>query len=448
MQVWNPNNKRKKNLRFEIAIGTNTQCRSYSYFWWSLTIFLFGLCVPAILQAQNPKKPHPTSHAGFTIGPAADWTAMFNRKVGWTGGDGIYSIKLPNAAGHHADSDKGQVLFLFSDSVIDSLVDGKSATSGFTMIHNAAAVLHGPAPNKKNLDFHWQKNKEGKPASLFMPPTASGKLADDSIYYWLGDGIAWTDKSTNSATITSSSEPALAIFAYRMISFDNSPFGFKDIGNDLIITNRNLQVLKTIELPALAHGNFGAGIYRQDTSHIDVRHAVPYIYIYGVHGMGKSLVVARATDKDLITPANWQYYDGAGWTTDIKKCSDVTAHVSNELSVTRTPDGQYALIFQLDGIQPYIGMRMAPTPYGPFGQIDTIWHCPEPAADSNQLVYNAKAHPVLSPEGGLLISYNVNSLTFLKTLKESPNFYRPRFLLLKWNKAKKEAKAEQDGPTQ
>lgn len=432
MLPWN--HKQQKQQK-KVTIGTIDPYCSYSHFWLPLTISLFVLFSPDLSNAQNQ---------AFTVKPATAWTEMFIRQTGWTGGDGIYSIKLPSATstGQNPNKVKDQVLFLFSDSVIDTLADGQSVTNGFTMIHNAAAVLHGLQPDKKSLDFHWQKNKEGKPASLFMPATESGKLADDSIYYWLGDGIAWSGKSMNSATVTSAADPALAIFAYQMITTDSSPFGFKDIGNDLLITDRNFQVLKTVRMPALENGSFGAGLYRQKTVDTDQANEDPYIYIYGVRGMGKSLVVARATDKDLVIPANWEYYDGTGWTRDIKNSKDVTKHVSNELSVTRTPDGQYALIFQLDGIQPYIGLRMAPTPYGPFGPMDTIWHCQEPATDTNQLVYNAKAHPALSHEGGLLISYNVNSLTFLKTLKESPNFYRPRFLWLKWNKAEKAKKDE------
>lgn len=426
----------------KVTIGTIQKDCSYSRLWLVVSISLGILLSPDLSRAQ--KMP-------YTIKPAKSWTDMFIRSTGWTGADGIYSMKLPpnKTAGHPPGKarDQSQVLFIFSDSVIDTLVNGKSATQGFTMIHNAAAVLDGLKPKKNNLEFHWQKNTNGQPASLFMPPTGRpGGPRDDVVYYWLGDVTTWSGKPNNKTISKGATSPALAIFAYRMITTDSSPFGFKDIGNDLLITDRNFKVLKRVVVPVLEHGNFGAGIYRQDTDQLVSGQTAPYIYIYGVRGMDKSLVVARTTDADLTVPANWEYYDGTSWTNNIKKSKTITRHVSNELSVTRAPDGQYALIFQLDGIQPYIGLRMAPTPYGPFSPMDTIWHCPQPATDSNLLVYNAKAHPALSPEGKLLISYNVNSLTFLKTLKESPQFYRPRFLWLKWNNVKKAKTGTKQGP--
>ena len=379
-------------------------------------------------HAQSQQK-HITSR--YLIAPSPQWTQLFTRQTGWTGGDGIYSIRLPKDFNNpYTNPKKENILFLFSDSVIDTLMNGQPSKKGWTMIHNAVAVLNGTAPKADALHFYWPESDAGKPASVFIPAEQSAqpdKPKDDSIYYWLGDGIALDGNNKNA----DHQKEALAIFAYKMINYSPDPFGFKDIGNELLLTNSNFKILHRIQIPVLAEGNFGAGIYQDDITDPSESTA-PYIYIYGVRGKHKGLVIARTTQKELTTPEKWQYYSEAGWTKDMHQSVDVTAHVSNELSVTRTPDGQYALIFQLDGIQPYIGMKLAPTPYGPFGPMDTLWHCEEPSATNKLLVYNAKAHPSISPSGTLLISYNVNSLEFIKTLKEEPTFYRPRFLLLKW----------------
>jgi len=396
---------------------------------------VFALNITTIFaQQENLSKAHSTSK--YSIQKSDRWTKLFKRQMGWTGGDGIYSIQL-HAGFQNPMVKKGEknILFLFSDSIIDTLVNGNQTGNGFTMVHNAVAILNGLSPDSTQIHFHWQKRATGHPGSVFMP-TNQQKLnasSDDSIYYWLGDGIALHNK-----TQQSKDDPALAIFAYKMINTSSEPFGFKDIANDLLLTDPQFKIIKTIELPVIAEGNFGAGIY-QENNNLKTKNKPsiseePFIYIYGVRGIHKGLIVARTTKMNLTKPKNWEYYTGQNWVKDIHQLKDITAHVSNELSVTKTPDGRYALIYQLDGIQPYIGMKLSPTPYGPFSKMDTLWHCTEPTAGNKLLVYNAKAHPSISPSGKLLISYNVNSLDFLNKLSKEPTFYRPRFLLLTWQK--------------
>ncbi|UAY56051.1 hypothetical protein [Arachidicoccus terrestris] len=394
------------------------------------SLLLLSAIALSFFCAPHARSQQKRITSRYQVAPSPQWTQLFTRQTGWTGGDGIYSIRLPKDFNNpYINPEKDNILFLFSDSVIDTLINNQPSENGWTMIHNAVAVLNGTTPKPDALHFHWPESEDGKPASVFIPAGQSaqpGKPKDDSIYYWLGDGIALSDNNKNAGH----QKAALAIFAYKMINYSPEPFGFKDIANELLLTDSHFEILRRIEIPMLAKGNFGAGIYK-DTINNPSDHT-PYIYIYGVRGSHKGLVIARTTEKELTAPEKWQYYSDAGWSTDMHRSIDVTAHVSNELSVTRTPDGQYALIFQLDGIQPYIGMKLAPTPYGPFGPTDTLWHCEEPDATNKLLVYNAKAHPSISPSGTLLISYNVNSLAFIKTLKEEPTFYRPRFLLLKW----------------
>jgi hypothetical protein len=39
------------------------------------------------------------------------------------------------------------------------------------------------------------------------------------------------------------------------------------------------------------------------------------------------------------------------------------------LSVSPLPDGRYAMVFQVNGISSYVGLRLGKTPYGPFGKV-------------------------------------------------------------------------------
>lgn len=383
-----------------------------------------------INKIQRISQAHNT--ANYSITPSIEWTQLFNKQTGWTGGDGIYSISLPSDFKNNFIRKKSNnILFLFSDSIIDTLIDGKQTDNGFTMIHNAVAILNSKNPKRDNIQFYWPQKNNKTPASVFIPSDIKdrqGNPVEDSIYYWLGDGIAIKNKNK-----PLNKDTALAIFAYKMTNVSNEAFGFKEIGNDLLLTDANFSILKQIPLPKVSEGSLGAGIYQENVRHNKGKEENDnYVYIYGVRGIHKGLIVARSTIADITNPKNWKYFNGQTWVSDINQSQEVTSHVSNELSVTKIKEGKYALIYQLDGIQPYIGLKLAPTPYGPFGSMDTLWHCTEPTDKNKIIVYNAKAHPSLSSKGKLLISYNVNSLDFLNQLHSEPTFYRPRFLMITW----------------
>ena len=54
-----------------------------------------------------------------------------------------------------------------------------------------------------------------------------------------------------------------------------------------------------------------------------------------------------------------------------------------------------------------------------------MWSAPE--QNSTDIAYNAKAHPELSDESGLLVSYNMNTLDWERNLSDA-DIYRPRFI--------------------
>ena len=177
-------------------------------------------------------------------------------------------------------------------------------------------------------------------------------------------------------------------------------------------------------------GSYGAGIY-VNTKKAGAPAPDGYVYIYGVHGMAKGMVVARVKPAEFDHFDRWRFYNGKGWVKEMDKAADVTDKVSNELSVSPLPDGRYALIFQEGGLGTTIGMRVGATPIGPFGPVIKLWDCSKDAEEKTYVMYNAKAHPGISAPGELLISYNVNSVEFFNDLQKHPHLYRPRFLRLK-----------------
>ena len=103
--------------------------------------------------------------------------------------------------------------------------------------------------------------------------------------------------------------------------------------------------------------------------------------------------------------------------------------VANEYSVTRV-GAAYVLItndtnvaFSRD-IYAYVSC----SPTGPWVGPTKLFTEPD-YPFTNVITYNAHAHPELTANGELLISYNVNSLVF-QDLMNDVHVYRPRFIRL------------------
>jgi hypothetical protein len=90
------------------------------------------------------------------------------------------------------------------------------------------------------------------------------------------------------------------------------------------------------------------------------------------------------------------------------------------------------LIFQILGLSEKVGARIGQTPYGPFGEVIELYETPE--SKNGLLTYNAKAHPVLSRSGELLISYNTITFDFWNDIKKDASIYYPRFFKIIWDK--------------
>ncbi|MFD2145327.1 hypothetical protein [Mucilaginibacter antarcticus] len=169
------------------------------------------------IQAQSTKQAFSDLKTlNYTVESAPDWTNALIRQSGWFGGDGIFTIPMDGIE-HRAA--RGKVLFIFSDSMIGGINDGK-LKPGSTMIHNAVAILDGKERGAAKLKFYWRKGKGDKAESVFIPKTAKTENGD---YLWLGDGFV--NKELNND---------LFIFAYRITNVSNAAFGFKEVGNVLI----------------------------------------------------------------------------------------------------------------------------------------------------------------------------------------------------------------------
>ncbi|GAA4307052.1 DUF4185 domain-containing protein [Compostibacter hankyongensis] len=356
----------------------------------------------------------------FSVTEAPEWTDLFRRTSGWFGADGIFALPL-NGADTADASDS--LMFVFSDTMIGDIKEGQ-LQPGHTMVHNSVAYMKGAVPEKENIRFYYDHNKKGRPESLFIPETRNTKPGD---YFWLGDGFVNKALHNN-----------IYIFGYRMRNMSSDDWSFRQVANTLIVlpsgSHPPFKQQRQIETPFLTTGpdgqaSLGAGIL-VNTRNAGMPAPDGFVYVYGIKGKQKGLIVARVKPADFEDFGRWRFWDGDSWNADMRNAKTVTSHVSDELSLSPLPDGRYALVFQVDGMSPVIGLRLGLSPHGPFGPLIKIWKCPEPE-HKNFFVYNAKAHPALSGPGELLISYNVNAFDFFKTLSRTPDLYRPRFIRVK-----------------
>jgi hypothetical protein len=365
----------------------------------------------------------PLDSLNFTVELAGEWTSIFKRTSGWFGGDGIFVI--PQNGNDNAPGDS--LTILFSDTMVGE-IEGDSLKPGFVMTHNSVATTVGKEPGESAIKFHWDKKAGGAPESVFIPSTPATKPGD---YYWLGDGFVNTELNNNTY-----------IFGYRVKDIKvTSGFTFEQVGNTLIIIPKGskppYKEQRQMDVPFFIGGNdtnavsFGSAVFVNTTS-AGARNPDGFVYVYGVGGNQKNLVVARVRPAGFEQLGTWRFWNGRNWVPEIQAAADITNHVSNELSLSELPDGRFALVFQVDGISPIVGMRIGESPVGPFGPIINLYDCRKDLNSGKIFAYNAKAHPALSKAGELLVSYNVNSMDFENDIKRFPNLYRPRFIRIKF----------------
>lgn len=359
---------------------------------------------------------------------AEDWEQLFNKDEGWFGGDGIFAVPM-NGKEFVPAGEKDTTLFIFSDSLIKlkgKIKDGKIKHEDYKMIHNSIGIMEGRDP-ENGITYHWIKDGEGKPHTVFEP-AEKYKVTED--YFWLGDGF-----------VNTAHDSTLYIFAYRIRDvYEDEFFPFAQLDVSIIKIKKgskfpfeDKEIIET-DLLYPVEGKFGETTFGNsilvNTKEAGAPHPDGYIYIYGTVGYLKELLVARVLPQDFENLDAWKFWDGKDWNSDKNSVQSVTKNTANEISVTPLKDGRYMLVCQKNTMEPYVDIQMAKSPVGPFYPKKTIWYCDEVDVDKDYFAYNAKGHPNVSPEGKLLISYNVNSFDFFVDVLHNANHYRPRFLYM------------------
>jgi len=361
----------------------------------------------------------------YTVEEAPEWTSFFDTTSGWTGADGIFSFPVDGNE-RPGGVNRTDTIFVFSDTFIGNVNPDKSRSQA-SLVNNTLGFLQ-QGFFSSGAKYFWDQSG-ATPAAMVVPNTPQSQAGD---WYWFADGVVIGDQ--------------LHVLAQRMHTLPGGggAVGFERGGMALIsmpttgpyAPSSITQVDAPGGLPPIQGGRggifFGAGIF-PNTAAAGAPNPDGFVYIYGSQEdpLVKKLVVARVQAQDFTDFSAWRYWDGANWVRDIRQVRAVTGRISNELSVTPTPSGQYALIFSLDTLSNQVAMKLADHPWGPFGPAEVLWHIVPPPGLDDIFTYNAKAHPHLSEPGELLISWNVNTFNFWDHFTYA-DIYRPRFIKLVW----------------
>lgn len=308
-----------------------------------------------------------------------------------TGGDGMYSIPLPD----------GRSIFLMGDSYIGTVTNGQRSTSDH-MYRNTYIVYDN---GKVSAIYGYGGNKN---ASAAVPPG----YPDEEKWYWPGHGFVNGDK--------------LYIFQTLMYQGGDGMWGFMYETTHILEYNLpGLELNKIAPIPFSGSTNIHYGMaalsdgdYNYIYAQVDIRNDMYPI---------SEVLVARTSAGNPYD--NWQYYNGSGWSaksSDAVKLEGLsTVPVSSQFNVFKLR-GKYVLLTQNKAFKSgEIYTFVADSPTGPWRNKKLIFRTYEQNIP-HLFTYNAMAHPQFEKDGMILVSYNVNTEVFAEQFSDVST-YRPRF---------------------
>jgi hypothetical protein len=332
--------------------------------------------------------------------PAPEWDARFAGKRGWIGGDGVASAELG----------PGRVLWLFGDTLLGSVKDGRRV--GAVMVNNTVAVQTGRGKSLA-VRFVAGRSKDGKPAAVFTP-------ADGKGWFWPQSAVR-------------AGKRLFVFLAQVERAGDGGALGFKHVGQWLaVVEDPDAEPEKwRVKQHRLPFAEFGPGLERSWGSAVLVDG--PHAYVYGYEERGKGigkrrLTVARAPAEKPDDFKAWRFHTAKGWGERAADAAPLVRGLATEFSVGRAPGGKgYVLVYTENGLGDRIRARFAAAPVGPWSAPVLLYRCPEMAKDRGIFSYAGKAHAWAGGREELLVSYCVNAWDFGRLFRDEA-VYRPKLV--------------------
>ncbi|MGW7003573.1 DUF4185 domain-containing protein [Streptomyces sp. NPDC054933] len=361
-----------------------------------------------------------------------------SRSVGWTGGDGTHSVRLPD----------GRTLWLADDPFLDRAQPPPNQlgqpywwrdTSGGRMpawVHNAVLVMDRTSRLRQTL----LGGTTAEPGSYFPDLNANPQI-------WRWPMQAVVEPRT----------PGAAEQVVRVLLWDRAVAPAPWLYGVPLATEVATLSLPDLRLTGIAKVSdqwsvpapgqrvlFGTTAVRQGS----------WTYVFGSDdGPGRGAAssrayLARIPAGRLADAAAWRYWDGGGWQPLLSRAKPVLGNggrqgVGTGYSVVRQ-GGTWVLLTMDAGGPAASGLTTltsywACSPQGP-------WHGPDPGFDpplpqdgearGNAAIYNPQAHPEFTTGDGLLVGYDVNWLgspaaPVDTNVNRDVALYRPRFMRLR-----------------
>ena len=367
----------------------------------------------------SAKKSDPV----LTAEPADEWSALFDRRgktQTWLGADGIYSVAIDGNDAFASATDSTKTFFIFSDSLMGSADDTGYVYWAPGQPSQTSAVLTGSEPNEDNIRFVWGNGGNGDfgwNTHLFGEHKwmLDCFVVGNAVYIFGFPEQEWKPKQIDMIKIPIvNGEPD---YAHYSKTANISDLWYRD--GDTALYAYGVGVMPNTE---------SAGAENPDG----------YIYIYGYRDAinefsRKDLIVSRIKESDFPDFSKTTYWNGSEWCNDISQSVALVQNVSCEFSVSPVTVGPYAgkyiCVYTLGTESAYVNYAIGDSPCGPFDTPVTCYTTPEHGGDNGGIyTYNAKAHPHLSKDGKLLISYNCNNRNTFGG--QTSVDYHPRFIWL------------------
>jgi hypothetical protein len=344
-------------------------------------MLLLGILLFQIHCAKDSKFPLENTVADPLVMVFAEekYNQLFTRSGnGWTGGNGAYSIKLPD----------DRILWLFGASFLDTVYQDRSRPPDAKWIMNTFVLEE--QGQLKTMHGGTREN----PEALITPP-------DSAAWYLPLSGLVVNHQ--------------LEILAAAYRTIGTGVFDFELVGLDLLsFSLPEISLVSTLRLFDEPLILFGSCIYADSD----------YTYIYGTgNGYSNGIVyIARVPTGSLTQP--WHYYHRDGWVIDVEEACPIWVEVTDQFSVFQY-NGDFYLLTQPSVFEKEILLYRGRSPIGPWNNPKIIYHTLE--AKNNVFISNALVHRHLGNESELIISYNVNSFDANEKFRNAEHF-RPRFL--------------------
>lgn len=365
-----------------------------------LTNIPYGEIVPVAIEFIKDSEVIKTIETSFVIDglDTVFASTLIPDKGSVTGGDGTYSIALPD----------GRSIFLMGDSYIGPVVNGARSMQDH-MFRNTYILY-----DKGEVSAIYGAN--GSNSSGAVPP---GVTNEHNKWYWPGHGFVADDQ--------------LYIFQTLMYQGGEGMWGFRYEKTDILRYQLpGLELIDTSDIPASPPENVHYGMASLNDG--------PYIYVYAQRDVENGLntvsdaMVARTTIGELYH--KWEYFNGSGWGTNTSEAVKMeglsSVAISSQFNVFKLGDKYVLLTQEKQFLSGAIYTFIADRPEGPWYNKQLIYTT-EGIEKNNVFTYNAMAHPQFAKNGKLLVSYNVNIESFEEQHKDVST-YRPRFFWVETEK--------------